>query len=341
MVDTTWHLGHASGPITHHLFLPLNQAEIERSKRKGSFRRLFPSIENVFGRKKKKDQESWIHAVFHRVQVAQYGLKHARELAKVYTSSFYIRSKRTLDKKMDVPLPPGEPPLRSGVTFDLSKPGSFALMRVTVPEGKGFMAGKRMYFLTPEDTTMMVTIPEGVMEGEDFVVKVPKSALVTAEKKMDEKEEDEEPHSEPHRIALDEFLGEDLDDDINEEKEKKNEEIPAKQEKEKKQEEVLTAQKNEKKEEKASEQKKEDIEEGDKVEKAEHKEKKDTIDESTKEQSEKKIEKSKKDATKSVPENDTKLETKEGKQIETASEEPNKNEPRAQEGEKDTSVDAA
>ncbi|GAB5361879.1 hypothetical protein AAMO2058_000750900 [Amorphochlora amoebiformis] len=232
MVDSSWQLGLPTGPITHHLLLPLNQVELSRSRRPSSLRNMFPSIDGVFRRNRSDYAEnrlSWVHAVFERVQVAQYGLSRAKQMAKAYTSTFYIKSKRTLNPMGSAvgypPPPPGSPPkgVRARLaSFDLTKPGSFSLMKVTVPEGKGFKEGNRLFFVTPNDTTMMVTIPPGVSEGEDFVVKVPKQSLIdeseekiklesdkitaeigtTDDKKNDTEEEDEEPAV----VALDEFL---------------------------------------------------------------------------------------------------------------------------------------
>mmetsp|Transcript_25071 Transcript_25071/g.40474 ORF Transcript_25071/g.40474 Transcript_25071/m.40474 type:complete len:713 (+) Transcript_25071:287-2425(+) len=231
MVDTQWHFGRVDSPITHHLFLPLSQAEIGRSRRTSAIRKIFPSIDVFRNRSRSTaaspSKNSWIHSVFKRVQIAQYGLKRAKEQAKAYSSNFYIRTKRALPDKPQPQTPPPDGSMPQITSYDLSKPGSYVLMRVAVPMGKGYTEGGKIMFLTPEDKRMLVTIPPGVTEGEEFVVKVPKMAVMvsegTTEKKNDgtEKNDDDDrvnndpgsPDEEPIRLQLDDFLNSDDEDD--------------------------------------------------------------------------------------------------------------------------------
>lgn len=188
--------------------------------------------------------------MFRRVQIAQYGINKATESTSAYTSNFYIRSKRkggAAEKGAAV----GEMPSGSQqiTEYELSQPGSYVLMKVAVPKGRGYKEGENLVFLTPEDNTMMVKIPHGVSEGQEFVVKVPKTIQTEqnatgnenktkgkSEIRQDVKarENKNTPYNdekkkgnlsplspgEPVTVELATFLGEDMDEETTEEEKK-------------------------------------------------------------------------------------------------------------------------
>ena len=127
---------------------------------------------------------SWLHAMFQRVQIAHFGISHAKARANAYASTFHIRSKR-FSRVADAAKNPSDI-RRTQSAADLSAPSDFVLMQVQCPEG--YSEGKRLLFTTPDNVTMEVSVPPGVRPNESFFVKAPRASQSREVQDKDTKE---------------------------------------------------------------------------------------------------------------------------------------------------------